>query len=322
MPRKTPARVSGIKPRATRSFSDPVSVPLAPRPVQLATPTLVRTENQIVLATLMICCVVLLGAFGTSMAAGIINLSGQNNPPILFDWSQCTDGDSAAVTLDYSQIYPSAGFVAAYGTSTNNLIKFDPFTASTARCQDATKYVALKDQCYIDIYGSLGYVGSSAVASCAPTDKRCRVMDRFAYPVVSSSGAVITSSTKYAVGGWNYLCKNGCVSGACVKNPIPVCFDSDLSSTTFPYISGTSDPYVKGTTVGFMNGVSVNVQDSCFDANQLTEYYCSNGQVLSTGIACANGSASGSCVADISVKRQESTLLLSQYVLGKSNQNN
>ncbi len=300
MSRQTSMRDNGTTPRVSRSAKSPIFANLSSQPLQVMTPTTVGTENKIIMATLVVCCLALLGAFGAQIAAGIINMSSKNNPPILFADSQCKDTDSADVVVDIASIYPLDKYLASFGSSTSQLKNFDPFTAGTARCQDTTKYVALKDQCYIDVYGPVGYLYSSAVSSCAPTDKRCRVMERFAYPIKTTS----SSDIQYAVGGWGYLCKNGCVSGACVKDPAPICTDSDLSSTTFPYISKNSSPYIKGVTTGLMGGFSTTTYDVCYgpsELNQLIEYYCSNGQVTNTGITCDNGCIDGACIQSTKV---------------------
>lgn len=305
MPRQTSTRASGTKSRVSRSVTTPIIAPLPPQPLQVMTPTAVGTESQIIVTTLMICCLALLGTFGVSMAAGIINLTGQNNPPILFTASQCSDTDSVSAVIDMANMYPSDKYMTTYGSSTTQLKNFDPFKSGTARCQDTTKFVALKDQCYIDIYGPLGYTGSSAVASCAPTEKRCRVMERFAYPVVDTS----SSSTQYAVGGFNYLCKNGCMSGACVKDasttpPVtPVCTDSD-SITGMPI----GNVYLQGVTTGYLYSSStasgspatispITKNDQCNGSLYLTEYTCSGILVASNNISCQWGCENGACRA-------------------------
>lgn len=84
----------------------------------------------------------------------------------------------------------------------------------------------------------------------------------------------------------------------------PICTDSDLSSDqTFPYISGNSDPFIKGATTGLTihgdGSISIVPEtsiDVCYNPNQLTEFYCSNGKVTNTGINCINGCVDGACV--------------------------
>jgi len=80
-----------------------------------------------------------------------------------------------------------------------------------------------------------------------------------------------------------------CSNGRCTK-----CADSDFGSTTVPY----GDPYIKGVTTGFMNGTVTSTSDFCNmnSTNRLTEFYCSNNQVSSMLMTCANGCNNGACL--------------------------
>jgi hypothetical protein len=292
-----------LKSMPVKSATPRVKKALLPSPIITMTEPAVDVslESKVVPAMAIIASVAMLMAFGSIIAAAAVNMSSMNNPPIPFEASQCTDGDKSNVTLDPAQIYPLAGFASAYGSSTA-VKNFDPFTASKAVCRDSAKYVGYIDQCYKDNYGPLGYIGSVAVASCAPTDKRCRVRDGFAYPMASTT----TAPAKWAISSWNYLCKNGCIAGACLKDPAPVCTDSDIDSNT-----GQSNPFMAGSVTGLLNGVVTTTLDYCESATILHEYSCGGaGQIMQTSIQCTDN-----CIGAVSVggKCYKSTVSVPLY---------
>lgn len=263
MPKKNFVKSKTISANGLKRKPVIMAKPLPP-PLEVITPTDTKIQTQVLPLTVIVCCLVLLVSFGSSMMAGIINIS----VPAARESSEKANNFNQQRILNYDI------FNKNYGNNLNLIRYLDVYTKSTA-----TYRYSQTDQCMIGT--------SKSVASCPATNANCQLREWF---VVYN-----TDNKPRFLSQVRYKCPLGCSKGACVRPP--VCTDSDLDSgQTFPYISGQSSPFVKGTTSGLMNGVVTSTTDVCFNSNQLTEYYCSNGEVTNTGITCENGCVNGACV--------------------------
>lgn len=258
------------------------SRPELPSPI-IESAVATETQNGIALGVLTICALALLAVFGFSIMAGIVAVSTASSPI-------CSDSLESKNDLVISNIPYYDLFVKNVGTLLQ-IKHFDIYNKSKAICKTTSGSSSYEDKCLIDICTG-NTCANTAVASCVAGDRNCRLQEGFI--------TYVTSTPK--VGNWIYKCPNGCNNGACIKTP--VCTDSDLSSSqTFPYVSGNSDPFLKGVTTGLADpmvsstGGTVSMTDSCYSANELSEFYCSSGKVVSTGITCNNGCFNGACLA-------------------------
>jgi hypothetical protein len=175
----------------------------------------------------------------------------------------------------------SSQFISGTGCPSGN---------STVCGADGVTYL---DACLAQTAGTnVSYNGTCA--SCRDSDGGNNVLD--AGHVLAGGSAYndscINSSTlkEYfctgagAVSHADVRCSSGytCTGGACVVSP---CTDSDNGETAG----------IKGTTAA--SGSSKT--DSCVSDTMVSEYYCSNGEVLSKGIDCGSGEhcVDGACAA-------------------------
>ena len=240
---------------------------LPPQPLQVETQIATATTPTLLLGVGMICAVLVGVAFGASLLNAAASVArtfyGESNESKnVFDVSRIRNYE------EYKRLYSDASKAKFFNVN--------------VKSKAVLGNKSFTDQCFKDTCDSSGRCVSKAVTSCLPSDKNCYLKEGF----------IIATPLK--LGSWEYDCQFGCKNGACAAKP--VCTDSDLSSDqTFPYISGQSDPFMKGSTSGLLNGIFATAYDTCYNQNELAEYYCNNGQVVSTGITCENGCSNGAC---------------------------
>jgi len=257
-----------------------------PPPLQVSAPVAVKTESNIALGTLMICCIALLGAFGASIFAGV---AGITNP-----YYTCSETAEKANNFDLASVMliNATNFSKYYGDF-SKVKYFDVYTKSKAQCVKGTSNVGYTDSCLVDTCAGTTCTAKT-IASCKPTDNNCRLQEAFIMTSTDLGTATrywqqTSATTRSTFSQWQYKCPLGCSNGACVKPP--VCTDSDIDSNT-----GESDPFMMGMTTGINSlGQYGSAIDSCVGTSTLIENFCLNGVTTSTSIRCAYGCISGAC---------------------------
>ena len=206
--------------------------------------------------------------------------------------STCRDSDGGLNYYTFGAVYingsssPSC-FDACQGSSSTlyecyctsngslSLVTYTcPYGCSNGACANQTTPTNQTNNTCSDSDGGINYYvqGTTTNATTSKTDS-CNVNNLTEY--YCSYGAVLSTT---------YGCPYACSNGACINQTTPAnqtnCTDSD----------GGINYYVKGSTTN----ATISKTDSC-NGNNLTEYYCSYGAVLSTTYGCPYACSNGAC---------------------------
>lgn len=196
------------------------------QPLRVATPVATQTESGIAIGVLMICCVALLTAFGTSMAAGIVKMAATTSTTAI---AVCVDYDYNSKPATTTSPLP---LIKGWTYDTVSNPGFDPYAPNPM----------------IEAYADYCTINGVRTSTCSGVG--CGLMERYCANSRRSSRYYLYNASKpTSTLALQSVCPLGCTNGACAKSAtttIPITVTTTISIIDSMIASIIGDPTGNG----------------------------------------------------------------------------